>query len=177
MKRFTGVALVAGLLFIVPQTLIPQALFANTLVSTTPVAGAALQSAPSAVTVTTELPLLDVGNEITVTDPTGARVDDGALTIDLDSAVIGLKPLVKSGIYTVNYSLLAENDVPLMGKFTFNFIEPSVAEPVAPEPVKPTPTPSGNNLGTTVFVLGLLLAALVVTFALARYARKIYSER
>ena len=87
-------------------------LFANTLVSTTPVAGAALQSAPSAVTVTTELPLLDVGNEITVTDPTGARVDDGALSIDLDSAYIGLKPLVKTGIYTVTYSLLAENDVP-----------------------------------------------------------------
>jgi hypothetical protein len=172
MKRFTGVALVAGLLL-----LSPSSLFANTLVSTTPVAGASLQSAPSAVTVTTELPLLDVGNEITVTDPTGARVDDGALTIDLDSAVIGLKPLVKSGIYTVNYSLLAENDVHLMGKFTFNFVEPSVAEPVAPAPVEPTPTPSGNNLGTSIFVIGLLLAALVVTLALARYARKIYSER
>ena len=173
MKRITGVALVAGLLL-----LTPQALFANTLVSTTPVAGASLQSAPSAVTVTTEFPLLDVGNEITVTDPAGARVDDGALTIDFDSAVIGLKPLVKSGIYTVNYSLLAENDVPLMGKFTFNFIEPSVITPAAPkpEPVK-TPTPSGNNAGTTIFVLGLLLAALVVTLALAKYARKIYNER
>jgi methionine-rich copper-binding protein CopC len=172
MKRIAGIALAAGLLLLVPQSL-----FANTLVSTTPVAGAALQSAPSAVTVTTELPLLDVGNEITVTDPTGARVDDGALSIDLDSAYIGLKPLVKTGIYTVTYSLLAENDVPLVGKFTFNFIEPSVMETVAPEPVKPTPTPSGNNLGTTIFVLGLLLAALVVTIALARYARKIYSER
>jgi hypothetical protein len=52
-----------------------------------------------------------------------------------------------------------------------------VMETVAPAPVKPTPTPSGNNLGTTIFVLGLLLAALVVTFALARYARKLYSER
>ncbi len=172
MKRIMGVALVAGLLFT------PQALFANTLVSTTPVAGAALQSAPSAVTVTTEFPLLDVGNEITVTDPGGVRVDDGALTIDFDSAVIGLKPLVKSGIYTVNYSLLAENDVPLIGKFTFNFIEPSVITPVAPEPdpVK-TPTPSGNNAGTTIFVLGLLLAAIIVTLALAKYARKIYNER
>ncbi len=55
MKRIAGVALVAGLLLFIPQSL-----FANTLVSTTPVAGAALQSAPSAVTVTTELPLLDV---------------------------------------------------------------------------------------------------------------------
>jgi len=171
MKRITAVALIAGLFLLNPVTV-----FANTLVSTTPIAGATLQSAPSAITVTTEMTLMDAGSEITVTDPTGARVDDGALTIDAESAVVGLKQLVKTGIYTVNYSLLAENDIPLVGRFTFNFAEPTVVATVAPEPT-PTPTPSGNNSGTTIFVLGLLLAALVVTVALARYARKIFQER
>jgi methionine-rich copper-binding protein CopC len=171
MKRIMAVALIAGLFLINPVTV-----FANTLVSTTPIAGATLQSAPSAITVTTEMTLMDAGSEITVTDPTGARVDDGALTIDAESAVVGLKQLVKTGIYTVNYSLLAENDIPLVGRFTFNFAEPTVVATVAPEPT-PTPTPSGNNSGTTIFVLGLLLAALVVTVALARYARKIFKER
>lgn len=169
----TAIALIAGALLLNPQTV-----FANTLVATTPVAGASLDSAPSAVTVTTEVALMDAGNEVTVTDPSGARVDDGALTIDGVNAVVGLKQLVKTGIYTVNYSLLAENDVPLVGKFTFNFAEPTVIEPVAPQPTPiQTATPSGNNVGTTTFVLGLLLAALVVTLALARYARKIYRER
>lgn len=169
----TAIALIAGVLLLNPQTV-----FANTLVATTPVAGASLDSAPSAVTVTTEISLMDDGNEVTVTDPSGARVDDGALTIDGVNAVVGLKQLVKTGIYTVNYSLLAENDVPLVGKFTFNFAEPTVIEPVAPQPTPiQTATPSGNNVGTTTFVLGLLLAALVVTLALARYARKIYRER
>lgn len=169
----TAIALIAGVLLLNPQTV-----FANTLVATTPVAGASLDSAPSAVTFTTEIALIDDGNEVTVTDPSGARVDDGALTIDGVSAVIGLKQLVKPGIYTVNYSLLAENDVPLVGKFTFNFAEPTVIEPVTPQPTPiQTATPSGNNVGTTTFVLGLLLAALVVTLALARYARKIYRER
>ncbi|MSO16544.1 MAG: copper resistance protein CopC [Candidatus Planktophila sp.] len=168
-----AIALIAGVLLLNPQTV-----FANTLVATTPVAGASLESAPSAVTVTTEIALMDAGNEVTVTDPSGARVDDGALTIDGVNAVVGLKQLVKTGIYTVNYSLLAENDVPLVGKFTFNFAEPTVIEPLAPQPTPiQTATPSGNNVGTTTFVLGLLLAALVVTFALARYARKIYRER
>lgn len=168
-----AIALIAGVLLLNPQTV-----FANTLVATTPVAGASLDSAPSAVTVTTEISLMDDGNEVTVTDPSGARVDDGALTIDGVNAVVGLKQLVKTGIYTVNYSLLAENDVPLVGKFTFNFAEPTVIEPVAPQPTPiQTATPSGNNVGTTTFVLGLLLAALVVTLALARYARKIYRER
>jgi methionine-rich copper-binding protein CopC len=154
----------------------PSGAFANSLVATSPMSGATLQSAPSAVTITTELALFDAGNEITVTDPTGARVDDGALTIDGTNAVIGLKQLVKTGIYTVNYSLLAENDVPLVGKFTFNFAEPTVIATVAPQPTK-MPTPSGNNLGTTIFVLGLLAAAIIVTIALSLYARKLYRDR
>lgn len=173
MKRITTIAFLAGVLLFASQSAL-----ANTLVSTTPVAGASLDSAPSAVTITTEVTLMDIGNDVVVTDPTGARVDDGALTVDGINAVIGLQRLVKTGIYTVSYSLLAENDVPLVGKFTFNFAEPTVIAPVAPQPTPTQPaTPSGNNVGTTTFVIGLLLAALVVTLALARYARKIYSER
>jgi len=171
MKKVSVIALVIGAIFLTPMTA-----FANTLVATSPVSGATLQSAPSAVTITTELPLMDTGNEVSVTDPTGVRVDDGALTIDGINAVIGLKQLVKTGIYSVNYSLLAENDVPLMGTFTFNFAEPTVIATVAPEPSK-TPTPSGNNLGTTIFVLGLLAAAVIVTIALSLYARKLYRDR
>ena len=171
MKKVSVSALVAvSILFI------PFNAFANTLVATSPLSGATLQSAPSAVTVTTELPLMGEGSEITVTDPTGARVDDGAITIDGVNAVVGLKQLVKTGIYTVNYSLLAENDVPLVGKYTFNFAEPTVIATTAPQPTTP-PTPSGNNLGTTIFVLGLLAAAIVVTIALSLYARKLYRER
>jgi methionine-rich copper-binding protein CopC len=171
MKKVSVVALVVGVIFSTPLSA-----FANSLVATSPISGATLQSAPSAVTITTELPLMDAGNEVTVSDPTGARVDDGALTIDGTNAVIGLKQLVKNGIYTVDYSLYAENDLPLIGSFTFNFSEPAVVATVAPVPTK-TPTPSGNNLGTTIFVLGLLAAALVVTVALSLYARKLYRER
>jgi methionine-rich copper-binding protein CopC len=171
MKKVSVIAIVLG------ATLFsPISAFANTLVATSPIAGATLQSAPSAVTVTTELPLMDAGSEISVTDPTGVRVDDGAITIDGVNAVIGLKQLVKTGIYTVNYSLLAENDVPLVGKFTFNFAEPTVIATSAPQPTQ-APTPSGNNLGTTIFVLGLLAAAIVVTIALSLYARKLYRDR
>jgi methionine-rich copper-binding protein CopC len=171
MKRITTLAMVAGLLLLGNSHAI-----ANTLVATSPVSGATLESAPSAVTITTELPLMDSGNEVTVTDPTGARVDDGALTIDGVNAVVGLKKLVKTGVYTVSYSLLAENDVPLVGTTTFNFAEPVVTTNITPQSTK-APLPSGNNTGTTIFVLGLLLAALVVTVALARYARKLYTDR
>lgn len=149
---------------------------ANTLISTSPSAAQSLEAAPSAVTITTELPLLDTGNDVVVTDPSGIRVDDGTLTIASNEAIVGLKNFVRSGIYTVTYTLLSENDVPLTGSFTFNFAEPTVIQTTAPTPTA-APEPSGNNSGTTIFVLGLLLAALVVTVALARYARKLYSDR
>ena len=172
MKKVASVAVLAlGLLFSGAM-----AATANTVVTTSPTAGQSLEAAPSAVTITTEMPLLDTGNDVVVTDPSGIRVDDGTLTIAGTDAVIGLKNFVRSGIYTVTYTLLAENDDPLTGTFTFNFAEPTVVATVAPEPSK-TAVPSGNNAGTTIFVLGLLLAALVVTVALARYARKLYSER
>jgi methionine-rich copper-binding protein CopC len=171
MKKASVIAMVLGAILFAPLTA-----HANTLVATSPISGATLQSAPSAVTITTELPLMDAGNEVSVTDPTGARVDDGALTIDGANAVVGLKQLVKTGIYSVNYSLLSENDVPLVGTFTFNFAEPTVVATVAPQPTQ-SATPSGNNLGTTIFVLGLLVAAIIVTIALSLYARKLYRER
>ena len=171
MKRANFITVLFGLILL---TISPAA--ANTLVATSPIPGASLESAPSAITITTEIPLLDLGNEITVTDPSGVRVDDGALMVDGVNAVIGLKQLVKTGIYPVNYSLLAENDVPLVGSYTFNFLEPTVIATPAPEPTM-TPTPSGNDLGTTIFVLGLLAAAIIVTIALSLYARKLYRDR
>jgi methionine-rich copper-binding protein CopC len=172
MKKVISVAAVAIGLLISGASLAD----ANTLISTSPTAGQSLEAAPSAVTITTELSLMDTGNEVVVTDPSGIRVDDGTLTIADKEAVVGLKNFVRSGIYTVTYTLLSENDVPLTGTFTFNFAEPTVVATVAPQP-SATPAPTGNNAGTTIFVLGLLLAALVVTVALARYARKLYSER
>ena len=172
MKKVAGVVAITFGLFFAPMF----GAQANSLVSTSPTAGQSLEAAPSAVTISTAATLMSEGNEVTVTDPQGVRVDDGTLTIAGTDAIVGLKNFVRSGIYTVNYTLLAENDVPLTGTYTFNFAEPTVVATVAPEPSK-TAVPSGNNAGTTIFVLGLLLAALVVTVALARYAKKLYSEK
>jgi methionine-rich copper-binding protein CopC len=171
MKKVFAITTTLFLLFSAPQLAL-----ANSLVSTSPSAGQSLDSAPSAVTITTEAPVMADGNEVIVTDPSGIRVDDGSITIAENSVVVGLKNLIRSGIYTVSYSLLAENDIPLTGSFTFNFAEPQVVATVAPSPTQ-TATPSGNDAGTTIFVLGLLFAALIVTIVLAQYARKIFRER
>jgi methionine-rich copper-binding protein CopC len=175
MKKLIGVTTLAFGLTIL--TGITPAL-ANSILSTTPSSGQTLESAPNAVTITTELPLMDSGNDVIVTDPSGIRVDDGTLSIAENEVVIGLTNLTRVGIYTVSYTLLAENDIPLTGSFRFNFNEPQVIAPATPQPT-PTQssTPTGNDAGTNLFVFGLLLASLVVTVVLARYARKLYRER
>jgi copper resistance protein C len=177
---------IAGLVLITALFNLPSAQ-ANTLVATSPIAGSTLKAGPSAVTITTELPLIDEGNDIIVTDPTGKRVDTGILTVLGTEAVAEMKPLVTSGIYTVTYMLLAEADLPLEGSFTFNYSAivlstptptPTPTATAAPEPTTSTPAqPTGSNFATNLFVIFLLGLSVLVLIGMGAYARKIFKER
>jgi copper resistance protein C len=151
---------------------------ANSLIATNPMSGATITVAPNVVSVTGQVPLIDDGNLMEVTDPQGKRVDDGVLAIDGASAVIGLKTLNVSGVYTVTYALFAENDIPLEGSFRFTFAAPSEITTPQPIPVESTsPKAEASNWGTNLFVIGLLIVAFFVLVLLSLYARKIYRER
>ena len=150
---------------------------ANSLVATSPIAGATLKVAPSAVTITVEITPMDMGNEITVTDPGGRRVDDGTLTVAENDIIIGMKPITESGAYRVSYNIISEMDVPLVGSFIFNFSSSTISTPEE-EVVPSTPAKAqGSDFGTNLFVIGLLVASFAVLITLALYARKIFKER
>ncbi len=150
---------------------------ANSLVATSPISGSTTTTAPTSVSVTAQVALLEEGNEITVVDPAGNRVDDGTITIDQMSVSVGLRALVDAGIYKVSYILLTDGEDPLEGSFTFNFSSPNVIEP-APEP---SPTQSAQSAssswGTNVFVIALLVLAFLVLVGLSLYARKLFKNR
>ena len=151
---------------------------ANSLITTSPISGSTVSTAPTSVTLTTQVALLPDANEIVVTDPAGVRVDDGTLTVTDVTATIGLKPLVDSGIYRVSYVLYSEGAVPLEGSFTFNFSAPSVITPNEPSPT-PTQsqTPASSSWGTNVFIIFILVLAFFVLIGLALYARKLFRDR
>ncbi|CAB4340422.1 MAG: hypothetical protein F2690_04650 [Actinobacteria bacterium] len=151
---------------------------ANSLITTSPISGSTVSTAPTSVTLTTQISLLPDANEIVVTDSSGVRVDDGTLTVSDTTATIGLKPLVDSGIYRVSYVLYSEGDVPLEGSFTFNFSAPSVITPNEPSPT-PTKsqTPASSSWGTNVFIIFILILAFFVFIGLALYARKLFRDR
>jgi methionine-rich copper-binding protein CopC len=170
-KRIAALAGVIGLTF-----LIASPALANSLVATSPIAGSTLKVAPSAVTISVEITPMDMGNEITVTDPAGRRVDDGTLTVAGNDLIVGMKPITDSGVYKVSYNIISEMDVPLEGSFVFNFSTPTISAPQEVIPSTPAKV-EGSDFGTNLFVIGLLVASFLVLVALALYARKIFNER
>lgn len=151
---------------------------ANSLITTLPISGSTLTTAPSSVVLTTQLVLLPDANELTVTDPSGVRVDDGTIMVDGATATVGLSALTQSGIYRVSYLLYSEGDAPLEGSFTFNFSAPSVISPSEPTPT-PTKsqTPASSSWGTNVFIIFILVLAFLVLIGLSLYARKLFRDR
>jgi hypothetical protein len=119
---------------------------------------------------------MDMGNEITVTDPAGRRVDDGTLTVAGNDIIVGMKPITESGAYKVSYNIISEMDTPLVGSFIFNFSTPTISTPQEVVPKVPAKV-QGSDFGTNLFVIGLLVVSLIVLISLALYARKIFNER
>lgn len=150
---------------------------ANSLTNTTPISGAILTIAPSAVSLTTDTPLASMGSEIKVTDPKGNQVDDGALTVDGTSAVIGLLNLTEKGIYTVEYSLISDTDIPLVGSYTFTYNAPDQVTTPKPTQTQDAEVTSQSNVGTTIFVILVGVAGLLVAIGLVWYGKKLYNER
>ena len=171
MKRLAAAVGVLGLAFLMA---VPA--MANTLVATSPIAGSTLKVAPSAVTISVEITPMDMGNEVTVTDPAGRRVDDGTVTVAGNDLIVGMKPITEAGVYKVSYNIISEMDLPLEGSFVFNFSTPTISAPVEVIPTTPAKV-DGSDFGTNLFVIGLLVTSLLVLIGLALYARKIFRER
>lgn len=154
---------------------------ANSLVSTSPVAGSTVNSTPSSITLNTQDVVMDTGNTVTVTDPQGARVDDGTLTVNATTIVAGLKLMKVSGVYMVSYSLLTANDVPLQGSFTFTFNAPNVISSASPSVITPSPTastaPASTGMGVPVLIVGLIFAVGAVFLFLVYYAWKLIKKK
>ena len=186
-------ALVATILLFSSVALSSMALsssaWANTLTEASPAVGSQLITAPNAISVSAAVSLLDQGNSLTVTDPNGRQVDDGSLTINDNTAVVGVKPLTVSGIYTVAYTLLSLTDDPLTGSYTFMYTAPititapSVSPSVSPSPqtsvidtvATPAPATTVDSAATVTVWVFVGIATLVALFLLW-YARMIWVQ-
>jgi len=149
---------------------------ATSLVSSSPVAGSVLSISPTAVTLIANAELTDGANELTVLDPTGNRVDDGSVQMQNATLTVGIKPLTVTGIYTVNYTLMAVGESPITSSFTILFNAPAVISEPSPGATSEVVTPQSINRTSDFFVIALLIFACFILVLLSRYAKETFNK-
>ena len=177
MKANSPLRLLAALGLSALVLLIPSTAIANSVMKTDPIRGSNISISPSAITITTATPLSDMGSTITVLSPNGDQVDDGSLATTGMSAVLGMKPLTITGVYTVSYTLLTDNEDPLVGSFTFFFNAPGSITQPTPSPSASAPANTGvtnGGLGSYTFVIILDVLAAMVFMFLVWYAKQTF---
>ncbi len=150
---------------------------ATSLISSSPIGGSVLSLAPTAVTITANTDLTDGANEVTVLDPLGVRVDDGSLQMQGATLTLGVKPLTATGIYTVNYTMMAIGEESLTGSFTFLFNAPAVI--AEPTPSLSTPAEQSSESGSInrtsdLLVVALLIFAIFILILMLKYAKQTF---
>jgi len=162
---------IAGTLIIMP--IFATSAYANSITASVPQAGSVLTVSPNSISITTTGALSEQGSLIVVNDPNGAAVDDGSITVNGNNAIVGLTELMKTGVYTVNYTLLSDTEDPLTGSYTFMFNAPSTVGTPTPEPTQSNSMQVDKNLngGSNAFVYTLLALAAFVLVFLIWYAK------
>jgi hypothetical protein len=156
---------------------------ALTLVNITPTAGVVLTHSPTQVLLTFDTPLGEQGNSVTVTDPSGKRIDDGSLEVSGAKALVGIATLSSTGIMTINYQVVGADGVSLSGSSNFQVDAGALATPSATASATPTPVDTLPPLETSTaknsFLsslksggVGILLGVLLLTVLLSRLARR-----
>jgi len=149
---------------------------ATSLVSSSPVGGSVLSVAPTAVTITANADLTDGANEMSVLDPTGKRVDDGSVQMQGATLTVGIKPLTATGVYTVNYTIMAVGESPITSSFTFLFNAPSVISEPTPGTTDAPITNQSVNRTSDFLVIALLIFACFILVLMSRYAKQTFNS-
>lgn len=148
---------------------------AATLVNSSPAAGSMVTTAPTQITITADGALAEMGNSLLVTGPEGTRVDDGSLQISGATALVGVKTLTRTGLYTVTYQLILSDGQNLNGSYTFTLIGTTNSPTTATS--SPTPSETSPPQQNSTFLdrlkgggVGLLLVALILIVIGSRVA-------
>jgi methionine-rich copper-binding protein CopC len=149
---------------------------ATSLVSSSPVGGSVLSVAPTAVTITANADLTDGANDLSVSDPTGKRVDDGSVQMQGATLTVGIKPLTATGVYTVNYTIMAVGESPITSSFTFLFNAPSVISEPTPGTTDAPKSSQSVNRTSDFLVIALLIFACFILVLMSRYAKQTFNS-
>lgn len=194
-----GVTLV-GLVMLVLSA--PSASAHNTLVSSDPVDGSTVGSAPSAITLVFNEPAQALGSEVLVTDPNGVTVSSGPVELTDASVVQPLTGELPAGLYTVTWRVTSADGHPIDGTLTFTAeaattvgvdpgpsANPETTAQATPEPESPEATTSATESPSPItaeiaaededagLAAGAIIAIVVAVLAVAAIVTFVIIER
>jgi methionine-rich copper-binding protein CopC len=191
-RAVRGVGLIAGIVLL--GVAAPAAAH-DALSDSIPTADQVVDQALTSVTLTfNDVPLegFDEGTIISVLDPNGTEVSEGAVSIE-GTALTKAVDLPTAGAYKVVWRTVSGDGHPIAGEYSFQYTVsptptpspvPSIASPTSPAPsASPSETASAApanesaTFPTTAIAIGtlvvfLVLAVIVVAFASVARARK-----
>jgi hypothetical protein len=159
---------VAALISILVTTMPALATAHAELQSSSPAAGATLDLAPTAVTLTFDDELDPDASSFSVADADGHEVGSGAvdLTVPDRNVMTGEVTISEPGVYTVEYVAVSDDGHPVTGSFSFGY---ATDEPI-PDPTneeQPNTASSRPDLPVGAWA-GILLLGLAGVLALRR---------
>ena len=112
------------------------------LISSSPVNGAVLDTAPSEIELVFSAALMDLGNQVIVEDAAGNNLAQSEPVLNRETLVQAL-PALDAGEYQVNWRAVSSDGHPITGTFSFTVNAPAGAEsPSAAATATATPSPS-----------------------------------
>lgn len=130
-RRAPLLALATALLLALMMALPGTARAHDTLISSDPEDGAALETSPEAITLTYSADVLEVSPLVLITDESGSRLAEITPTVEGPTVTATLPEPLPAGTHSVQWRVVSSDGHPIEGEFTVT-VEQDAAEPVAP---------------------------------------------
>jgi methionine-rich copper-binding protein CopC len=135
----------------------------NTLTSTNPADQETVQSAPPAVVLTFDEPVIATGTQVVVTGLSG-QVQQGQLRLANNTITQDLQPGAPAGTYAVAWRVTSADGHPVSGTFSFTAKTAATQLPTTPL-TSPSATPNQTQPARMPGWLKLVVGAVAIIFA------------
>ena len=133
----------------------------TTLTSTNPADQEMVQSAPQAVVLTFDEPVIATGTQVVVTGPSG-QIQQGQPRLAENTVTQDLQPGAPAGAYTVAWRVTSADGHPVSGTFSFT-AKPAATQPPTSQ-TSPTATPNQTEPTRMPGSLKLVIGAVAIIF-------------
>jgi methionine-rich copper-binding protein CopC len=140
------------------------------LISASPAQDSVLTDAPSQVVLTFNENIIAIGDQVSVTDQSGASVSDGTPKVVDSTVTESLKSLTYNGKYLVTYRIVSADGHPVEKSYNFTLNAAGLQQPSASAKPTESKTSSGLSFGVIAAIVGGVFVLAVVVGIISVFA-------